>query len=155
MSVPTWIVSSLDARAVPYRQQHHRTAHTAQAVASHEHIPSVRFGKVVVAIADGRHVLLVMPAHARVDPVRARIALGAAEFRFAQEDEIARLTPDAAVGATPPLRHWSGVEICMDPSLRHEGEFVFQAGTHQDTIHMDFADWLRITEPKIAGFIAA
>jgi Ala-tRNA(Pro) deacylase len=155
MSVPAWIASSLDGRAVSYRQQHHRTAYTAQAVAEHEHVRGSRFGKVVVAIADGRPVLLVMPAYARVDPVRARTALGAAEFRLAEEDEIARLLPDVEVGAIPPLRHWPDVEIWMDSSLQHEGEFVFQAGTHEETIHMDFADWVRIAVPKIAAFVGA
>jgi prolyl-tRNA editing enzyme YbaK/EbsC (Cys-tRNA(Pro) deacylase) len=153
MSVPAWIASSLDDRAVQYRQQHHRTAYTAQGVASHEHIAGSRFGKVVVAMADDRPVLLVMPAHARVDPIRACAALSAHDFRLAEEDEIARLIPDADVGTIPPLRHWPGVDIWMDPSLKHEGEFAFQAGTHEDTIHMDFADWLRITQPQIGSFV--
>ena len=155
MSIPNWITSSLDAHSVPYRHHHHRTAYTAQAAAEREHVPGARFGKVVVAIADRRPVLLVMPAHQRVDLSRARTALGAAELRMADEDEIARLLPDAAVGAIPPLPHWPGVEVWMDPSLRHQGELVFEAGTHEDTIHMDFADWMRIVDPKMAVFVGA
>ncbi len=154
MSVPAWITSNLDARAVAYRHMHHRTAYTAQAAANHEHVPGARFGKVVVAIANGRPALLVMPAHERIDPSRARATLAATDFRLAHEDEIARLLPDVEVGAIPPLPHWPDVDIWMDPSLRHDGEFVFEAGTHEDTIHMDFADWMRIAAPKIAPFVS-
>jgi Ala-tRNA(Pro) deacylase len=155
MSIPAWIANSLDAGAVTYRQQHHRRAYTAQTVAEHEHVQGARFGKVVVAIADGHPVLLVMPAYALVDLPRARSAVGAVDFRLADEDEIARLLPDIEVGAIPPLRHWPDVEIWMDSSLQHEGEFVFQAGTHEDTVHMSFDDWFRMTKPRIAGFVSA
>jgi Ala-tRNA(Pro) deacylase len=155
MSIPAWIADSLDSGAVPYRQQHHRIGYTAQWVAQHAHVPGSSFGKVVVALADGRPLLLVLPAHARVDVARARAELGARDFRLAREDELARLMPDVELGAIPPLRHWQGVDIWMDPSLRHEGELVFQAGTHEDTIHMDFADWMRITEPRVCRFASA
>jgi Ala-tRNA(Pro) deacylase len=155
MPIPPWIISDLDICSVPYRQQHHRAAYSAQAVARHEHVPGARFAKVVVAIANGRPALLVMPAYQRVDPQRAAVALQAADFRLADEDEMARLLPDVEVGATPPLRHWPDVEVWVDSSLRPDGEMVFEAGTHEDTIHMDFSDWMGIAAPKVAAFVSA
>jgi Ala-tRNA(Pro) deacylase len=153
MPIPEWLASHLEARGVSYRVHHHRTTHTAEATARREHVSGVQLGKVVVAIADEQPVLLVIPEYARIDPLRARTTLGARDLRLAREDEIARLLPDTEVGAVPPLRHWPGVEIWMDPLLGHAGEFVFSAATHQDAVHMEFADWVFIAEPRIGGLV--
>ena len=53
----------------------HPEAYTAQEVAAAEHVPGRQFAKVVIAEADGKHVMLVLPASARVDLVRLRAAL--------------------------------------------------------------------------------
>jgi Ala-tRNA(Pro) deacylase len=153
MPIPQWILSHLEARGVPYRVHHHRTTHTAEATARREHVSGVEFGKVVVAIADGKAVLLVIPEYARVDLMRTSATLGAHDLRLAREDEMASLLPDAEVGAVPPLRHWAGVEIWMDPLVRHAGDFVVQAGTHQDAVRLAFADWVRIAEPRVGGLV--
>jgi Ala-tRNA(Pro) deacylase len=154
MPIPEWISRSLDAQRLPYRVHHHRTAYTAEAVARREHVSGLQLGKVVVVLADGKPAILVMPEYARIEPELARLALSASELRLASEDEIAQLLPGSEVGATPPLRHWPGVEIWMDSSLAHDGEIVFAAGTHQDAIHMAFADWVRAAQPKTGEFVA-
>jgi Ala-tRNA(Pro) deacylase len=147
MSIPSWIPLSLGA--APFQLHHHRTTYTAETTARREHVSGVQYGKVVVAIADGKPVLLVVPEWGRIDLGLACVTLGASEVRLADEDEMASLFPDSEVGAAPPLRHWPGVEIWMDPEVRHEGEFVFPAGTHQDALHMSFDDWFRVVAPKV------
>jgi Ala-tRNA(Pro) deacylase len=152
MSVPSWILEHLDDQNVRYDTRHHRPAFTTQMMAAEEHVSGHRVGKVTIAIAGDTPVLLVLPASRRVDLARAREQLGAGELRLAREEEIARSFPDCQIGAIPPLRHWPQVEIWVDESLKQEGEILFQAGTHEDSISMRFADWMRITEPKTADF---
>jgi Ala-tRNA(Pro) deacylase len=153
MSVPAWITTHLDAKHVRYRVRHHPKSDDAAAAAAFEHVSACRFGKVTVVVADKKPVLLVMPAYATVDPARARFVLHARDLHVARDREIARLLPGADAGTTPPLRHWPGVEVWMDPLLQHEGPFLFQAGTHEDAIELDFKKWLEIVEPRVGVFV--
>jgi Ala-tRNA(Pro) deacylase len=152
MSVPSWIVEHLHQQNVRYHASHHRPAFTTQMMAAEEHVSGHRVGKVTIAIAGDVPVLLVLPASRQVDLTRAREELGVQELRLAREEEIARAFPDCQVGAVPPLRHWPRVEIWVDESLRRDGEIFFHAGTHEDSISMNFADWMRIATPKMAHF---
>jgi Ala-tRNA(Pro) deacylase len=153
MAVPEWIKEHLDKHKVRFQEHHHRPAYTMQEVAAAEHVSGYHVAKVVVAIAnDKRPVLLVLPAPNQVDIGLAKTSLGFEELRLATEPEIAKQFPDCEVGAVPPLKHWEGVEICMDRSMAHFGEFLFQAGTHEDAILMQFKDWLKLVEPRAADF---
>lgn len=152
MAVPEWIKEHLDEHRARYEEHHHRPAYTTQEVAAAEHVSGYHVAKVVVAMAGKRPVLLVLPAPNQVDIGLAKTSLGFEELRLATEPEIRKHFPDCEVGAVPPLKHWKGVEICMDRSMAHFGEFLFQAGSHEDAIVMQFKDWLKIAEPRTADF---
>lgn len=153
MSIRPLIARHLEQRGVAYTTHRHPAARSAAAVAKLEHASGIRFGKVVVAIADDHPVLFVMPSYDHLDEARARVALSARALRLATEEEMARCLPGVDVGATPPLRLWPGIDLWMDQGLSHEGPFVFQAGTHEDAVEVDFADWLRIAEPRAARVV--
>ena len=36
--------------------------------------------------------------------------------------------------------------------MRVPGDIVFQAGTHCDAVRMHFADWFRMTKPRVGSF---
>jgi Ala-tRNA(Pro) deacylase len=152
MATPEWVRKVLQLRGVPFQELHHREAYTAQEVAHQEHFSGYRVAKVVVVLADGRPVELVLPAsrHARLDRVKA--VLGAGAVRLATEQEMAQSFTDCEVGATPPLRHWPGVEVLMDRALEVEGDFLFQAGTHADAVRLNFRDWYEMVRPQVASF---
>jgi Ala-tRNA(Pro) deacylase len=152
MATPTWIHKTLQARGIPFRELHHAEAYTAQQVAHREHFSGHRVAKVVVAMADGRPVELVLPASRHVDLDRLPEVLDAGEVRLATEEEMGKCFPDCEVGAVPPLRHWQGVDVLMDRSLKVDGPILFQAGTHQDAVRMDFRDWCDVVNPEVATF---
>lgn len=152
MATPMWIRTMLDRRGIPYREFHHADAFTAQEVAKREHISGNRVAKVVAAMVDGRPVALVLPASRHVDLERVREVFAAREVRFASEAEMARVFTDCELGATPPLRHWQDVPVLMDPSLKVEGNILFQAGTHADAILVNFRDWFDLVNPQVAAF---
>jgi Ala-tRNA(Pro) deacylase len=63
-----------------------------------------------------------------------------------------RFFDDCEVGAIPALRHWEGVQVVMDRSLNLEGDIVFQAGTHEDAVRLNFRDWYEMVKPQVATF---
>jgi Ala-tRNA(Pro) deacylase len=142
----------LELRCIPFEELHHRPAFTAQEVASREHVSGHRLAKVVVVIADGRPVELILPATRLVDLNRVREVLDVKEVRLASEQEMERFFDDCEVGAIPALRHWEGVQVVMDRSLNLEGDIVFQAGTHEDAVRLNFRDWYEMVKPQVATF---
>ncbi|MBI3895699.1 MAG: YbaK/EbsC family protein [Acidobacteria bacterium] len=152
MYLLTRIKDYLDKENVSYQHVVHRTAYTAQEVAAEEHIPGKLMAKAVVVKTDGRYVMAVLPATAKVDLAALQASLGAQEVRLATEFEFTGLFPDCEVGAMPPFGNLYGLPVCVDESLSRDPEIVFNAGTHQDTIRMKYEDFARLARPQILGF---
>ncbi len=137
---------------VRYAVTPHQEAYTAQEVAAAEHVPGRQVAKVVMANADGRLVMLVLPAPARVDLVRLRTALKAKMVRLAGEEEFTSVFPDCDVGAMPPFGNLYNVPVYMDRSLGDAPQIVFNAGTHRETMTVAAADYQRLAGPTIIEF---
>jgi Ala-tRNA(Pro) deacylase len=152
MSATAWVTDYLMEHQVPFEELHHPDAYTAQQVAQSEHVSGHRVAKVVVVMADGKPVELVLPASRRVNLDWVRSTLGVREVRLATEDEIRQHFQDCEVGAIPALRHWAGVDVLMDASMRVDGDIVFQAGTHHDAIRLNFSDWFMLVCPQVGRF---
>jgi Ala-tRNA(Pro) deacylase len=152
MATPAWIKKMLAVRGVRFEERRHRPAFTAQELAEHEHVSGHKVVKVVVVIVDGKPVELILPASRRVVLDRVRTLLGARAVRFASEEEMDAVFGDCEPGAVPPLRHWPSIEVVMDPSMRVEGEVIFQAGTHEDAVSLRWEDWFRLVNPRVGSF---
>jgi osmotically-inducible protein OsmY/prolyl-tRNA editing enzyme YbaK/EbsC (Cys-tRNA(Pro) deacylase) len=134
---------------VPFVIQHHQTAYTAQDVAASEHLPGQMVAKVVMAVADGDMVMLVLPADHRADLAKARAAVGAHEIWLANEREFADRFPDCEVGAMPPFGNLYDLPVYVDRSLTFDQAIVFQAGTHNETMRIRYADFARLVKPTV------
>ena len=145
----------LEKEKVWYEHEVHRTAYTAQEVAAEGHVPGKMMAKTVVLKVDDHITLAVLPATVRTDLGRLKTALGAKEVRLASELEFTGLFPDCEVGAMPPFGNLYGVPVYVDTSLAKDEEIVFNAGTHQDTIRMKYADFERLALPKVFAFALA
>ena len=144
--------SLLRQESVPFQVQHHPLAYTAQQLAAAEHVPGRMIAKVVMVYADGQPAMLVMPAPAHVNLMRAALALKVREVRLAREEEFARQFPDCEVGAMPPFGNLYGVPVWIDKSLAKDDTIIFAAGTHTDTIQVAFSDFERIVKPIVGDF---
>ena len=142
----------LRAEQVPFQMQHHPLAYTAQEVAAAEHVPGKLVAKVVMVEADGRRVMLVLPATRRVDLARAARTLGARDARLATEAEFAATFPDCEVGAMPPFGTLYGVPVYVDQTLTEDEEIVCAAGTNTDSIRLRYADFARLVQPTVGAF---
>ena len=142
----------LRENGVPFEIQHHPTAYTAQEVAASEHVPGKLMAKTVIVFADGKTVMLVLPATHRVDLQKATAALGAQEVRLAEEREFAAAFPDCDVGAMPPFGNLYDLPVWVDPSLTEDEWFLFRAGSHSDTMSLKYADYERLVQPLVADF---
>ena len=142
----------LRGQQIPFQEQQHPIAFTAQDVAAREHIPGKQVAKVVVVFADGKEVMLVLPASYRVDFNRLAPALGASQVRLADEIELRTAFPDCDVGAMPPFGNLYQLPVYVDKSLAEDETIVFPVGTHTETMSLKYADFERVVKPTLAEF---
>lgn len=137
---------------VVFQEQQHPTAFTAQDVAASEHLPGKLMAKVVMAIADGRMIMLVLPAPERVNIEEVGRIIGATEVRLAHEDEFAYIFPGCQVGAMPPFGNLYGIPVYVDKQLTEDDTIYFQAGSHTYTLSVKYDDYVRLVWPTVASF---
>lgn len=142
----------LQENRVRYEVQQHPAAYTAQQIAAAEHISGKLIAKVVMAVADERMVMLVLPGHHRVDLDRAGALLGSRRFRLAQEREFGPLFPDCDIGAMPPFGHFYGIPVYVDAALADDQWIYYQVGTHTETMKVNYADYERLVRPLLLEF---
>jgi Ala-tRNA(Pro) deacylase len=135
---------------VPFQMQHHYRAFTAQQVASSEHISGKMVAKVVMAWADAKLVMLVLPASHQVDLGKAASSLGGRAVYLATERDFAAVFPDCELGAQPPFGNLYGLPVYVDRALAEDDVIVFQAGTHTETISLRYEDYARLVAPVVA-----
>ncbi len=144
----------LREKQVPFEVRHHPRAITAQEVAASEHVPGKMLAKTVMVLADGKMVMLALPAPYQVDMEKAGTALGVGEVRLAQEEEFEGTFPDCEVGAMPPFGNLYEVPVYVEEALAEDETIVFRAGTHTDTMSVRYADFERLVKPTVVEFAA-
>jgi Ala-tRNA(Pro) deacylase len=144
----------LREKQVPFDVRHHLRAITAQEVAASEHVPGKMLAKTVMVLADGKMVMLALPAPHQVDVDKAGKVLGG-EVRLAKEEEFENTFPDCEVGAMPPFGNLYEVPVYVEAALAEDETIVFRAGTHTDTMSLSYADFERLVEPTISEFAAS
>ena len=138
---------------VYFEVQEHRQVFTMQEVAAVLHEKGEHVAKVFIAAADGKPVMLVLPAPVQVDLDKVRALLKAKEARRAREFEFAQLFADCDVGAMPPFGNIYQVPVYIDRSLMEEPYIVFQAGTHHTTVKIAMSDYQRLANPVVGDII--
>lgn len=145
----------LDVRGVKYNSMFHSPVFTAQEVAASAHVPGKEIAKTVMVKADGRVIMVVLPATKRIDFERLKDVIGAERLELAKEEEFKGLFPACETGAMPPFGNLYGVEVFVDELLTEDDEIAFNAETHSELIRISFNDFFRLVKPSIGEFAAA
>ncbi|MFQ5794013.1 MAG: aminoacyl-tRNA deacylase [Candidatus Bipolaricaulia bacterium] len=152
MTIAAKLQSFLDEHQVRYHVLKHHETYTAQEIAAALHVPGKELAKVVIVKADDNYIMVVLPAHYRVDLRTLAQALGAKQAGLAIEEEFQGLFPDCDLGAMPPFGNLYGLPVYVDRSLSEDVEIVFEAGSHQEAIKMAYSDFEQLVQPKILSF---
>lgn len=149
MSCKERLMAYLQDQGVPCQCHDHRTAYTSEQMAAAEHIPGKQVAKAVIAFANDRMVMLVLPSTYMVDYSKAAKTLGADRFRLAGEQEFATAFPDCEIGAVPVFGNLYGLPVYVDESLTADESIAFPAGTHTESMTIKYGDFDRLVNPKV------
>ena len=142
----------LDSRGVKYEVTPHREAFTSQEIAAASHVSGKAMAKVVMVKRGPGMVMAVLPAACKVGVDRLEKIFGTPGVTIAREHEFANLFPDCDTGAMPAFGNLYGLEVYVDEELANCPKIVFQAGNHQELVTMEYADFARLVQPKVAEF---
>ncbi len=137
---------------VSYEVRFHQEVFTAQEIAAAQHVPGREMAKVVMVKADGKMVMLVLPASYRVELKKLKDVLDCKKVGMAKEKEFQDLFPDCEIGAMPPFGNLYNIEVWVDKVLTEDASIVFQAGNHIETVRIKYSDYVRLVNPKVADF---
>lgn len=144
------IETLLKNRGVDFDILPHRAEYTARQTAGSVHIPQSHFAKTVVVTADGRPVLVVVPANRYVNLKLVRRELGARHVRLTDEHDLHALFPDCELGAVPPFGSAYYMQTLVDDELSFDDHIVFDSNSHESAVYMRFQDYEELEHPRLA-----
>lgn len=137
MSIARTVDYALDLTRVDYQILRHHHSSTTLAAARTAHVDPRSLAKAVVLKDQLGPLLAVVPASERLDVKRLGAALRRPNLEFLPEDELDQLFYDCDKGAIPPLGPDYRVPTVVDARLRDVADVYFEAGDHEDLVHVN------------------
>ncbi|MEX2188264.1 MAG: YbaK/EbsC family protein [Pirellulales bacterium] len=145
------LTAKLDAEGVAYSVLRHAAVFTSQEAADVRGTSLASGAKALVCKADDAFVMFVLPADRKLASKAARRTLDAKSLRFADRDEVERLT-GLAPGSIPPFGSLFDLPTWCDSRLGDEESINFNAGDHAISIGISYADFVRVERPTLGAF---
>ena len=95
--------------------------------------------------------MVVLPADRKLARRAVRQAFAAKSLRFADREEVARLT-GLQPGSIPPFGSLFDLPTYCDERLGEQPSINFNAGDHAISISMSFADYVAVERPALGRF---
>jgi Ala-tRNA(Pro) deacylase len=140
----------LDAKGVRYDVLPHPHSSSSLETARQAHVPPDNLAKAVLLEDERGYVMAIVPASHRIDLARLNQQLHR-ELELAREREIVELFHDCDRGALPALGSPYRVPTVYDDALESAPEVYFEAGDHEDVVHLQGGDFLRLLEGSLHG----
>ncbi len=135
MAIATTLENFLKAHHVAYDVVTHPRTMTSMQTAAQAHVPGNRLIKSVVVEDDQGYLMVALPSTHRLELGRLHHQLQR-QLGLATEGELAGLFKDCELGAIPPVGAAYGIETLVDDSLLQGGDVYFEAGDHEELIHV-------------------
>lgn len=132
-----------DAHPLHYSVVQHDHTLTSQHSAAALHQTGHKVAKSVLLKDEHGYLLAVLPASHRLHLGRLHDLLGRT-LGLASEIEVAALFGDCAIGAIPPAGLLYNLDTVVDEALLEQNDVYFEAGDHEQSIHMAQADFSKL-----------
>ncbi|MFA6456763.1 MAG: YbaK/EbsC family protein [Bacteroidota bacterium] len=138
----------LDSHQVKYVVITHSQAYTSLEIAALARIPGKEIAKTVIVNADGKMMMVVLPASHMIDFTSLRSFANTQHMELASEQQFKDLFPECEVGAMPPFGNLFNMEVIVSESLAEDEMIAFNAGTHKELVKMTYRDFVQLVQPK-------
>jgi len=154
MSIALTLQKYLAAENIQYDVIPHEPTMSSTRSAEACRISGDRLAKGIVLRRDGGYMLAVLPAshHIRLSDLRTQLG---DDVDMAKESEIDQLFRDCAHGAVPPIGKCYGLNFIIDDAIDAQPEIYIEAGDHETLLHMNHAQFARLTANASHGRFSA
>ena len=135
MSIARTLQDYLDRNELQYNLVKHPYAEESLKVAEQAHLEPEKMVKCVMLEDEGGYVMAVCQASMRIQLGTLYREINR-RLEFAEEHELADVLYDCVLGAIPPVGELYDVEVVIDDGLLNQDEMYFEAGDHEDLIHV-------------------
>jgi Ala-tRNA(Pro) deacylase len=146
MAIPSRIESFLSRHGASYDLVPHPESHSSIETAEHAHVPGDLLVKGVVLEDDEGALIAVLPSTRSIQMSHLGRDLNR-RVRLADGQDLTRLFPDCRAGAVPPLGRAYGLRTIVDDELEAQPEVYFEAGDHENLVHMTGAQFMALLGP--------
>lgn len=143
------VLAALREAGVTFTQLHHDPAFTSEEAAAARGTALHSGAKALIVKGGADFLMCVMPADLSLDSNAVRKLLRLRRLRFATREEVFSLTRLTS-GAIPPLGSLFGLPTTCDERLAENERINFNAGSHSDSVQMDYAAYVAYESPRIA-----
>ena len=150
MAIPKKTKSYLDKKLAKYDEITHKTVYTAYDAASTLRRELKEIAKSLLIAADKAYVLVIIPAHMRLDMSKLKKALSAKKVSIPNEKVMVKVFK-VKPGAMTAFGGLHKLEVVVDKSLVKTKDVIFSAGNFTDSIRMKVKDFIAMEEAKLAS----
>ncbi len=143
--------SFLASQRVPFDVLRHEPVFTSQQAAAVRGTALSSGAKALVCKGDDQFVMFVVPADRKLASSQIRRSRGWRKLRFANREEVMRLT-GLEPGSIPPFGSLFELPTLCDEALGENERINFNAGDHAISISMTYADYVRVEKPELGTF---
>jgi Ala-tRNA(Pro) deacylase len=143
----------LDTQGVDYEVVHHAHSNSSLESARAAHLPGGRVVKCVLLEDERGYMLAIVPASCRVSFEELTQQLDR-NFDLASEPELGDLFGDCEVGAVPAANKAYGIPAVIDDSLLRLPDLYFEAGDHEDLVHVSGEMFRKLQRDALHGRIS-
>ncbi|MFK4440606.1 Ala-tRNA(Pro) deacylase [Caballeronia udeis] len=145
MSMSATLEDCLRSKGSRYEIVHHPHSNSSIGTAAAAHIPGDRLAKTVLFEDEHGYVAAVLPSTyaVRLSELWARTGR---HLMLAREFDLRELFKDCEVGALPPVCTAYGMQTYLDESLASQPDVYFEAGDHEELIHMGTDQFLDLMD---------
>jgi len=136
MVISATIERYLIQHRVDYELVPHPTTYSSHDTAKAAHIADDHIAKAVIVKDEKGYAMVVIPASHWLK-LEALQQEADRDFVLAAESDATKLFPDCAPGAIPPLGPAYDLETFMDERLTSLANVYFEAGDHEDLVHVN------------------
>ncbi|WP_169568672.1 aminoacyl-tRNA deacylase [Sneathiella limimaris] len=138
MGMATSLESYMLHAGVDYDMVQHEPSATIVEAAQKAHIRKNCVAKAVVLKDDKGFLLAVVPSEKKISLKKIEKVTNR-KMELSSETEFSPFFADCELGAVPPIGNAYGLNVLMDESLENNSDVYFEAGDHENLVHV--TDW--------------
>ncbi|MDD4994967.1 MAG: YbaK/EbsC family protein [Patescibacteria group bacterium] len=151
MAIPKKVTNYLDKAKIKYEVLAHKTVFTAYDLAATLKEKMKNIAKTLLVKVDKRYVLIVLPAHFKLDLAAVKKFYKAKTAEIAKEGVMKKLF-GFEPGTLTPFGALHKIDVAIDKGIARADNAVVRAGSYTESLRMKIKDIKELEDAAVGAF---